>query len=68
MAYTLDYLELPSTDAVKSRTFFGAAFGWSWRPLAASTAQACRAHGGSASLRTRTTTCASPRCAPATST
>ena len=30
MAYTLDYLELPSTDAVRSRTFFGAAFGWSF--------------------------------------
>lgn len=30
MVYTLDYLELPSTDAVKSRAFFGAAFGWSF--------------------------------------
>ena len=30
MAYTLDYLELPSTDAIKSRAFFGAAFGWSF--------------------------------------
>jgi hypothetical protein len=28
MAYVLDYLELPSADATKSRTFFGKAFGW----------------------------------------
>ena len=27
-AYVLDYLELPSADAVKSRAFFGKAFGW----------------------------------------
>lgn len=26
--YVLDYLELPSADAVKSRAFFGKAFGW----------------------------------------
>ena len=30
MAYVLDYLELPSTDALKSRAFFAAAFGWSF--------------------------------------
>ena len=28
--FTLDYLELPSSDAVKSRDFFGAAFGWTY--------------------------------------
>ena len=28
MSYVLDYLELPSTDATKSRSFFGQAFGW----------------------------------------
>lgn len=28
--YVLDYLELPSSDAVKSRDFFGKAFGWSY--------------------------------------
>ena len=27
-SYLLDYLELPSADAGKSRTFFGKAFGW----------------------------------------
>lgn len=27
--FTLDYLELPSSDAVRSRGFFGQAFGWS---------------------------------------
>ncbi len=26
--FTLDYLELPSSDAVSSRGFFSAAFGW----------------------------------------
>ncbi len=29
-AYVLDYLELPSADAGKSRGFFGKAFGWSF--------------------------------------
>jgi len=28
--YTLDYLELPSSDNDKSRSFFGKAFGWSF--------------------------------------
>jgi predicted enzyme related to lactoylglutathione lyase len=28
--YVLDYLELPSADAGKSRDFFGKAFGWSF--------------------------------------
>ncbi len=28
--FVLDYLELPSSDAVKSREFFTAAFGWSY--------------------------------------
>ena len=28
MPFVLDYLELPSADAGKSRTFFGKAFGW----------------------------------------
>ena len=30
VAYVLDYLELPSADAGRSRTFFGKAFGWSF--------------------------------------
>ena len=30
MPYVLDYLELPSTDAKKSRGFFQDAFGWSF--------------------------------------
>jgi len=29
-AYQLDYLELPSSDAKKSRGFFQSAFGWSF--------------------------------------
>jgi len=28
--FTLDYMELPSTDATKSRTFFADAFGWTY--------------------------------------
>ena len=28
--FTLDYLELPSSDAVKSRGFFSKAFGWTY--------------------------------------
>ena len=28
--FTLDYLELPSSDALKSRSFFGKAFGWTY--------------------------------------
>lgn len=29
-SFTLDYLELPSADALKSRQFFTDAFGWSY--------------------------------------
>lgn len=28
--FTLDYLELPSSDALKSRAFFADAFGWTY--------------------------------------
>jgi len=28
--FTLDYMELPSSDAVKSRAFFTDAFGWTY--------------------------------------
>jgi predicted enzyme related to lactoylglutathione lyase len=29
-SFTLDYLELPSSDAIKSRGFFADAFGWTY--------------------------------------
>ena len=37
--YTLDYLELPSTDNDQSRSFFGKAFGWTFADYGGSYAE-----------------------------
>ena len=38
-AYVLDYMELPSADARKSREFFGKAFGWGFADYGGSYAE-----------------------------